>query len=466
VFSDWASVVEMVTHGFAEDDADAARKGIQAGVDVELVTTSYAEHAEKLLASGAITMEIIDDCVLRVLNLKNRFGLFEKPYFCEDELEPEIFAESRAVAKKLAEESCVLLKNEKTLPFSDIGKIAVVGPLADSPQDQVGCWSMDAEFATVVTPLAALRERYGDGVNYVRGLRTSRDTDKAQFAGAEAAAEAADVTVMFLGEEEILSGESKCRAYLNLPGAQPELLEAVAEKAKKLVVVVMAGRPLVMGRVAELADAVLYAWHPGNLGGGAIADLLSGRAVPSGKLPAGFPRCEGQIPVYMGKRNTGRPAPEGARVGIPQGTALNPDGYTSAYLDCDATPLYPFGYGLSYTTFEYADLKLSSVKIGADEILAVSFDLKNTGAFDAAEVVQLYTRDHAGSVTRPVRELKDFKRVFLKTGETRRVEFALAAEQLKFYNIDNKFVLEPGKFTVFAGGASDACLSAEFEIVV
>ena len=466
VVSDWGAVDELITHGYAADGAEAALRAIRAGVDMEMVTIQYETHVEKLLASGALTMALVDDAVMRVLRVKNELGLFENPYVPEGvEDENANTAATRAIARRAAEESCVLLKNDGLLPLANVKRLAVIGPLADAPEEQVGCWSMDAEYATVVTPLAALRETFDGDISYFPALKTSRDTDESQFAEAVAAAEKADATVMFLGEEALLSGEAHCRAYLDFPGAQTQLLEAVAKKAKRLCVVVMAGRPLIMGRVAELANAILYAWHPGNMGGGAVADLLLGRAVPSGKLPVSFPHCEGQIPVYMGRRNTGRPTPEGARVGVPPGTPLDPKGFTSTYMDCDVNPFYEFGFGLSYTTFEYADLELSRARVSAGGSLAASVTLRNAGNCDATEVVQLYIRDHAASVTRPLKELKDFKRVFLKAGESCRVTFELTTGQLEFYNAENRLALEPGAFTLFIGGASPSCLSAAFAVV-
>ncbi len=465
VVSDWASVTEMISHGFAADDADAAQKAIAAGVDMEMVTTSYAAHIEALLASGALSEDLIDDAVLRILRVKNWLGLFESPYIPEGVENAAVTAAHRDLAKRAAEESCVLLKNDGALPLQNIKRLAVIGPLADSPEDQVGCWSMDAEYATVVTPLAALRKTFDGEILHVAGLDRSRATGESQFPAALAAAEKADAVVLFLGEEALLSGEAHCRAYLNLPGAQMQLLEAVAKKAKRLCVVIMAGRPLILGRVAELSNALLYAWHPGTMGGDALADLLLGRAVPSGKLPVSFPHAEGQIPVYCGRRNTGRPTPEGTRVDVPPGTPLDPKGFTSTWLDCDVRPLYEFGYGLSYTTFEYARLAVSRPRISKHDVLTVSVTLRNAGDCDATEVVQLYLRDHVASVTRPLKELKDFKRVSLKAGEEARVTFDIHPAQLTFVNADMKPVIEPGRFTVFVGGASNTCLSADFEVV-
>ena len=461
VVSDWKSVTEMVQHGYAENDADAAQKAIAAGVDMEMVSTSYTDHVERLLASGAISMDMIDDAAARVLRAKNALGLFENPWVPEGREEP--LAAARGTALRLATESCVLLKNDGMLPLANIRRLAVIGPLSDAPKDQCGCWVLDAEYADVVTPLAALRKAFDGELECVAGLASSRDTSGAQFAAAANAAEKADATVLFLGEEAAFSGEARCRAHLHLPGAQLQLLEAVAQKARRLCVVVMAARPLLLGRAAELSNALLCAWHPGHFGGPAIADLLFGRAVPSGKLPVSFPRCEGQIPIYMGQRSTGRPAAPGTHAGVPSGTPLDPSDFTSSWLDCDITPLYEFGFGLSYTTFEYSRLELSRARVTAGQTLTAGVTLQNTGKRDAAEVVQLYIRDHVGSVTRPVKELKDFRRVFLRAGESARVEFKLSTDDLRFYNVENRLALEPGAFTLYIGGASNNTLSAEFE---
>ena len=469
VVSDWDSVIEMVRHGFAVDDADAAQKAVSAGVDVEMVSTAYAAHIAGLLESGRLGMARIDEAVMRVLRVKNALHLFENPRVGDigngGDPASEQGGEARETARQLAEESCVLLKNDGMLPLEKAGRIAVIGPLADAPADQCGCWAMDAEYAVVVTPLAALRNSFKGEITFVAGLDSCHDTRGAQFDAAADAAGKADAAVLFLGEEAFLSGESHCRAHLDLPGAQLRLLEAVAKKAARVCVVVMAGRPLVLDRVAGLANALFLAWHPGAMGGVAIADLLLGRAVPSGRLPASLPRCEGQIPVYMGARNTGRPAPAGARAGVPPGTPLDPSGFSSLYLDCEVDPLHPFGFGLSYTTFEYSRLELSRNRVKAGQKITVGVTVKNTGARGAVEVVQLYIRDHVGSVTRPLKELKDFKRVFLEAGRHGRVSFELSTDDLVFYNIENKPALEPGAFTLFVGGSSATCLSAGFEVV-
>jgi len=405
VVSDWSSVVEMIPHGYAADEKDAARKALAAGVDMEMVSTSYYDHLKELIDEGKVPVKLVDDAVRGILRVKFRLGLFEHPYADPARQSVLLAGEHLEAAKKLATESVILLKNEnRTLPLAkSVGKVAVVGPLADSPADQMGTWTPDGRPGDVQTPLAAIRKLLGASrVVYAPGLAKSRTTDTSGFAAALKAAESADAVLVFLGEERILSGEARCRAFLDLPGAQEALVETLAEAGKPIVAVIMAGRPLTFQKVARRAAAVLYSFHPGTMGGPALADLIFGAAVPSGKLPITFPRTVGQIPIYYAHLNTGRP-PSPSLLGIPTGTPQNPKGYVSMYLDVDFTPEYPFGYGLSYTTFEYTNLRLSARSIPLGGSLGVSVDVKNTGDFDADEIVQLYVRDPVASVCRPVR---------------------------------------------------------------
>ncbi len=467
VVSDWNSVIEMVPHGVAAGPREAALIALRAGVDMEMVSRSYYEHLKQAVESGEVDQKLIDDAVRNILRVKFRLGLFDKPIpekVAAEEAPPD--AEALAVAKKLAAESVVLLKNaNRTLPLSKtIGRVAVIGPLADSPVDQMGCWVMDGKASDVRTPLAAFRDVLGAArVAYAPGLKTSRDTSRAGFPAALEAARRADAVLLFLGEEQILSGEAHSRAFLDLPGAQEALVEEVAKAGKPLIVVIMAGRPLTFEKVAARADAVLYAWHPGTMGGPAIADLVLGVESPSGKLPVTFPRTVGQIPIYYNHMNTGRPPSEKA-LGIPTGTPVDPQGFDSKYLDVDFTPAYPFGYGLSYTTFEYTNLRVSSPSMPMGGKLTVSADVANTGTVEADEIVQLYVRDLVGSVTRPVRELKGFRRVRLKPGEKRTVEFELTTADLAFHNAENKLVTEPGVFHVWIGPDSTRGLRGEFRV--
>lgn len=468
VVSDWCSVIEMIKHGYARDQSEAAERGIAAGVDMEMVSQSYAKHAAELLASGKLRQEWIDDSVRRILLVKFALGLFDNPY--PGAPTPEVFLSEPHLraAHQAAVESCVLLKNERALPLnaSSLKRVAVVGPLADNGADQRGCWVMDGLPGDSRTPLAAFREALPSSVaiDFVPGLDTCRSTDTAGIAAAVSAAQAADVAVLFLGEDAILSGEAHSRAFLTLPGAQQQLLEAVAATGKPVVLVIMAGRPLVLTSVLPHAAAVLYAWHPGAMGGPAIVDLLLGKEVPSGKLPASFPAMEGQIPIYYNKRNTGRPPSDESR-GLPQGTPLDPVGFCANYLDGDHLPLFPFGFGLSYTCFDYQNLALASSSVGLDGVVEASVDLRNAGSVAATEVVQLYVRDVSASLTRPVRELKDFQRVTLASGEARRIAFLLPVSALSFYDNQGKRHLEPGEFHLWIGGHSRCEQKVTFNLV-
>ncbi|HKE21178.1 MAG TPA: glycoside hydrolase family 3 N-terminal domain-containing protein [Bryobacteraceae bacterium] len=464
VVSDYEAVTEMIRHGFARDASDAAREAATAGIDMEMVSTAYHDHLKSLVESGAVEPAQIDAAVRNILRLKFRLGLFDEQIPPVGEAKPN--AESLALAERAALESVVLLKNESgLLPLTEARRtVAVIGPLADSPLDQMGTWTMDGLRDRVETPLAALRSIMGaDRVLYAPGLQTSRDTSDAGFAGAVDAARRSDVVLLFLGEEQILSGEARSRAFLDLPGAQEALFTNVLRAGKPVVVVIMAGRPLTFHSVAERARAVLYAWHPGTMGGPAIAQLLLGRRAPSGRLPITFPRSVGQVPIYYAHLNTGRP-PSETELGIPMGTPLRPEGYTSKYIDVDFTPEYPFGYGLSYTTFEYSNLTISAPVLHAGQKLTVSAQIANRGKREGTETVQFYVRDLVASVVQPVRKLRGFERVTLQAGESRTVSFTLTPQDLAFYNQQMKLVTEPGKFQVWI--APDAVRGAmgEFEL--
>ena len=467
VVSDWNSITEMIPHGYAADEKDAAFKGVRAGVDMEMVSTSYHDNLKALLAAGKLDQKLIDDAVRNILRVKFRLELFDKgvPVAAELPAAPEEAA--LGVAKRLATESLVLLKNQNaTLPLAkSIGKIAVIGPLANSPVDQMGSWVMDGQAPEVRTPLAALRERFGEfRVAWAAGLKTSRDSSHDGFAEAVEAARGADAVLVFLGEEMILSGEAHSRAYLNLPGAQEALVDELAKTGKPVIVVILAGRPLTFQNVAVRASAVPYAWHPGTMGGPAIADVLFGDAVPSGKLTVTFPRTVGQVPIYYAHLNTGRP-PSESELGIPAGTPVDPKGFTSKYLDVDFTPEYPFGFGLSYTSFEYTNLAISTPQLRTGTRIEISADVANTGTRDADEIVQLYMHAPAGSVARPVRELKDFRRVHLKAGEKQRVAFLVGAGDIAAYNATLQLVAEPGKYQVWIAPDSVRGAGGEFTVV-
>lgn len=466
VVSDWASVAEMIVHGYCADGREAARAALTAGVDMEMVSTCLAEHVEALLEAGEVSLTQLDEAVGRILSVKERLGLFDNPCQGADEKLVLCSDEHRQTARAAARASCVLLKNEGgLLPLGAAGTVALVGPLAEASWDQLGCWVMDGKPEDTVTVRAALQEALGaDRLRYAPGLETSRSTDKDGFAAAVAAAEEADVAVLVLGEEALLSGEAHCRAFLDLPGAQRGLVEAVVATGTPLVAVVMAGRPLVLTDLESCAQALLYAWHPGTMGGPALVDLLLGRAAPAGRLPVSMPQAVGQIPLYYACKNTGRPPREGGR-GVPPGTPLDPEGFTSQHIDVDARPLYPFGFGLTYTTFVYGELELESAVLGPADSLEVCMRLSNTGAREGTEVVQLYIRDRVASLTRPVRELKDWQRVTLAPGASATVSFAVPVATLGFHNASMEYVVEPGEFDIWIGGDAASGVHGVFEVV-
>ncbi|MEJ2604672.1 MAG: glycoside hydrolase family 3 N-terminal domain-containing protein [Gammaproteobacteria bacterium] len=472
VVSDWNAITELAVHGLTEGDRQSAREAINAGVDIEMASGAYAGHLPDLLRSGEVSEAHIDEAVANVLRLKQRLGLFEDAFTPPGGVPTSTAEEHRRVARRSALESAVLLKNEgEVLPLraDTLRSVAVIGYLADDPYEQLGTWIFDGDPDLSVTLLEALRERLEPAVvvDYARGMETTRSRGRKYVDEAVAAARRSDVVLLVVGEESILSGEGHCRADIGLPGSQAELVAEVAATGRPLVLLVMAGRPLALGDVAERADAILYLWHPGTMGGAAVADLLTGVESPSGKLPVSFPRMTGQIPIYYSRRNTGRPATAGMPVPVEEIPPRAPQtsvGNRSFHLDAGDTPLWPFGYGLSYARFEYGDLRLAPDTISAGDALEVSANVTNAGEVEAVEVVQLYVRDLVASVTRPVRELKDFRRVRLAPGETRRVGFRLAGAQLAFHGLDMRPVIEPGRFRVWIGGSSAADLGAEFEL--
>jgi beta-glucosidase len=467
VVSDWESVQEMVDHGFCADRAEAARKAAEAGVDMEMVSECYHDHLADLVRKGVVSEKNVDEAVRNILRIKYRKGLFERPF--TESTKEKIFLQSEhlATAKQLAVQSLVLLKNDKNaLPISkSIGTIAVIGPMADSPIDQMGCWAPDGRPEDVITPLAAIQLLLGkERVLFAEGLKTSRDMSTSGFAKAVQAVGLADAALVFVGEEEAITGEAKSRAFINLPGMQEELVLQIARTGKPVVLVIMSGRPLTFSTIATKVQAVLYAWHPGTMGGPALADVLFGQTSPSGKLTVTFPRTVGQIPIYYSHKNTGRP-PSERSLGIPMGTPLDPLRFNSQYIDVDFTPEYPFGFGLSYTEFKYYDLKLSSLKIGMNDTLAVTARILNAGKRQADEIVQVYVCDLVGSVTRPVKELKGFKRIGMNPGESKTVRFEIKASDLAFWNKDMQFKAEPGMFQLWIGPNSAEGLKGEFELV-
>ena len=473
VVSDWDSIDQLTDHGFAADGRDAARKAVTAGVNMEMVSRTYAEHLAQLVDDGEVGIERIDQLVGEILRIKFDLGLFENPYTDPDEFPPLANDEHLSVAREAALQSLVLLQNEgDALPLDadELNSIAVIGPLSDDPYEQLGTWIFDGDPALSQTPLQAIREFVGDrvDVNFVRALETSRSLDTGGFGEALAAARASDAVVVFLGEESILSGEAHSRADIDLPGAQVELVRALRETGKPVVAFILAGRPLTIQNVLEHVDALVYAWHPGTMGGPAIADVLFGVESPSGKLPVTFPRLVGQIPIYYAHKNTGKPATPETYVHIddlPVRGAQAAFGMTSHHLDAGYTPLFPFGFGLSYTRFTYSDLDLSGSTVGMRDSLTIRAVVSNTGDVEADEVVQLYVRDLVGDVTRPVKELKGFQRIRLQPGESRTISFTLTPPDLAFYGQDMELMTEPGEFHVWVGGSSDAGLQASFTLV-
>jgi beta-glucosidase len=462
----------MIEHGFCADLGDAARKALLAGVDMEMQSTAYADHLEELVTAGDIPPGLVDEAVRRILEVKFRLGLFDgrRPSAAGPDPKPE--PAHLELARQAARESVVLLKNRnRILPLSPgLRSLAVIGPLADDPYEVLGTWNRDGRTEETVTPLEALREFLGGKtrIHAVAGLDYTRSRYTSQFEAALDAARQSDVVLFFGGEEAILSGEAHSRARLGLPGAQDALIAEIARSGRPLVLVILAGRPLTIGSAAEKADAVLYAWHPGTMCGPALVDLIFGTESPSGKLPVTFPATEGQIPIYYAHKNTGRPPdriPLTLIDDIPLRARQSSLGDSARYLDAGYRPLYPFGYGLSYTEFGYFNLEISSARIRAGERLLVSVEVANIGAVEAEEVVQLYIRDTVASLTRPVRELKGFKRVRLRPQQSRTVIFDLSGDVLGFHDTGMNYVVEPGTFHLWIGGDSEATLMAEFEIV-
>lgn len=469
VVTDWGSAAEMISHGFCQDEKEAAMKSVNAGVDMDMVSETFIRNLETLIKEKKVSEAAINEAVRNILRLKFRLGLFDNPYVATDQ-DVKYAPEHLAKAKEAVEQSVILLKNDReTLPFNDkIRTLAVVGPLADAPHDQMGTWVFDGEKEHTQTVLAALKEMYGDKVQiiYEPGLGYSRDKNTGNISKAVNAAMRADAVVACVGEESILSGEAHSLADLHLQGVQSELISALAKTGKPLVTVVMAGRPLTIGQEVNQSGALLYAFHPGTMGGPAIADLLFGKSVPSGKTPVTFPKMVGQVPIYYAHNNTGRPASRQETLidDIPLEAGQTSLGCTSFYMDAGFDPLFPFGYGLSYTTFGYDNLKLATDQLTTNGTLEISFDLTNTGKYDGTEVVQLYVQDKAGSVTRPVKELKGFQRVSLKQGEKKTVTFSLPVEELAFWNIDMQKVVEPGEFNLWVGPNSVEGLQTTFTV--
>ncbi|WLT32364.1 beta-glucosidase BglX [Geothrix sp. PMB-07] len=456
VVSDWGSIAEMVPHGLAADLKEAARLAALAGVDMDMEGQAYLKHLPELVRAGVVPMAQVDRMVKAVLEAKAKLGLFENPYkYCDEAREQRdmLRPEHLEAARDLARKSFVLLKHDPAvLPLRAGARVALVGPLADAARDQLGMWEAKGRPEDAVTLKAALEARLPGLVVTAPGCAVS-EASRDEFASALKAAAQADVIVAALGESWDMTGEGHSRSKLDLPGSQQALLEALKATGKPVVLVLFAGRPLTLEAVLPQADAVLYAWQPGTMGGPALADVLLGDVSPSGKLPATFPRNVGQIPLYYNTKPGGRPQPAGPR-----------EQYRSNYLDTPNTPLFPFGFGLSYTRFAYTDARLSSPEMGLDGRLTVQATLRNLGDREGDEVAQLYVRDLVGSVTRPVRELKGFQRVRVPKGGQVALSFELRASDLAFTHTDGSFAPEAGRFQVFLGGDANAPLVGEFTL--
>ena len=474
VVSDYAAIKELIDHGVADNEEEAAQLAIEAGVDFDMKTGVYANSLKSLVEKGIIKEDIINESVLRILELKNNLGLFENPYRGADEIKEKLILcseKNRKLARETAGKSMVLLKNDnKALPLKKDQKVALIGPYADSKM-LLGMWAFTGDSTSVVSLKEGLENKVGAKINYAKGVDILEDYSilgsMAKFIGAEQqedfdseaaikqaieAAANSDVIVLALGEHMLQSAEGGSRADLSLPKHQIELMDKLKETGKDLVLVIFAGRPLILTDIQHKADAIIQAWFPGTEGGNALADIIYGDVNPSGKLTMSFPYSVGQIPVYYNHFSTGRP----------ERPSDNGSRFRSRYLDIPNSPLYPFGYGLSYTEFEYSDVKLSKDKLTGNETIKASVIVTNVGDVKGEETVQLYLQDVKGSVVRPVKELKGFKKVVLEPKESKEVFFDINVEMLKFFTGSMEFKAEPGRFKVYIGKNSAEVHEAEF----
>jgi beta-glucosidase len=460
-------------HGLTENDKESAFEAAAAGVDMEMAGDAYSKHLAELVDDGRIDIKKIDNAVANILRAKIRLGLFEGAYTNAQALPSTANDHALETARQAALQSVVMLKNDNAvLPLSakKMKSVAIIGPLADAPYQQLGTWIFDGDVDLSITPMHAIHSLVGHDVNvrYVRAMENSRSKTNAAFDDAVAIARDSDAAILFLGEESILSGEAHSRADINLPGDQAELVRRVRETGRPVIAVILAGRPLTLSNIVDQVDAILYAWHPGTMGGPALADLLFGIESPSGKLPATFPRMVGQIPIYYSQKNSGKPPSHDNIVHIDDIETRAPQtslGMSAFHLDTHFTPLFPFGHGLSYARFEYRDIRVSTREIGLDDTVTISADLTNAGDVTADEVVQLYVRDIVANITRPVKELKGFRRVRLEPHQTVTVDFKLHTSDLTFYGRDMRLTVEPGEFHAWIGGSSTTDLRTEFWIV-
>ncbi len=476
VVSDWGSIMELEHHGYATDNKHAGELAIKAGSDMDMESYAYIDHLEELVKEGKVKEALIDDAVRRILTVKYELGLFDNPYkYCDLDREKQVVnsKEINAAVLDMAKKSIVLLKNEainnqKLLPLKKEGQnIAVIGALANDKDSMLGNWRIGADNNTAVSVLEGLKKYKDNTITYKKGADVVigktffyydtkiNKTDKSGFKEAIEIAKKADVVIMVLGEHGFQSGEGRSRTNLDIPGVQLDLLKEVYKVNKKIILVLTNGRPLTINWSEEHIPAIVETWQLGTQAGNAIAQVLYGDYNPSGKLPMTFPRHVGQIPIYYSHKKTGRPTP------LPDPAMV----FWSKYTDVDSSPLYPFGYGLSYTSFEYKNLKLNKTKISINEEINVSVEVTNTGNFDGEEVVQLYIQDVCGSLTRPVKELKGFEKIHLKIGASKTIYFTIDFELLQFYTANNKWEVELGDFNLWIGGNSNATLKTSFKVV-
>lgn len=469
VVSDWASVREMIIHGYAKDGADATQKAVTAGSDMDMESSMYVVELAKLVQEGKVKESLVDDAVRRILRVKFELGLFDDPYkYCDEKREKATIgnkANNEGVLD-MAKKSIVLLKNESNLlPLKKSGqKIALIGPLANDKNSPLGSWRIASDDNTAVSVLEGMQKYKGNQLTFEKGADLTigktafieelvfNTTDRTGFASAKKAAASADVVVMVLGEHGFQSGEGRSRTNLDLPGLQQELLEEIYKVNPNIVLVLNNGRPLALPWAAAHIPTIVEAWHLGTQTGNAVAQVLYGDYNPSGKLPMSFPRNVGQVPIYYNNYSTGRPTNGEGNV------------FWSHYTDVEKTPQFPFGFGLSYTTFEYKNLKLDKTAIALGEAVKASVDVTNTGKYDGKEVVQLYIHDEVASLARPVKELKGFELVELKKGETKTITLTLTDKELGFFDNNGNYLVEPGTFKIMVGGSSDKGLESRFEI--
>ena len=475
VVTDYTAVQELIKHGVGSDLPDVSALAMNAGIDMDMVDEGFVNYGLQLVKEKKVKEEVIDRACRLILEAKYKLGLFDNPYLYVSEQRSQnaiLTPDNRIKAREMAVNSIVLLKNsEKILPLKKSGKIALIGPLADNKREMIGSWSAAGDGNMAISVLAGIQNmapgltvQYAKGCNLLTDLDLLRQvsgddaidarSDDQMIAEAVKISKTSDVCVAVLGEPAGLSGEASSRTEINIPGRQLELLKALVATGKPVVLVLMSGRPLTLQWENDHVSAMIEAWQGGLEAGNAVAEVLFGEHNPSGKLTMTFPRNIGQIPIYYNHKNTGRPQEPGC----------NPK-FVSRYVDVPNSPLYPFGFGLSYSEFEYSDLKLSKSRINIQDSVLVTITLTNKGPYDGAEVAQLYIQDLIGSITRPLKELKAFQKVFLRSGESRKLEFALTTHDLGFFHPDLSFYCEPGFFKVMVGGNSDRTLEAEFQVI-